>query len=68
MGSFLDRATMADGLSVGIESTLKPPSAPCKSCGSETKEHHPVKDNDGKVIERRRICSNRACRKVLKMS
>jgi len=59
---------MTDGLTVGLESAPKPPAVPCKACGSETKEHHPVKDKNGKITERRRICSNRSCRKVLKMS
>lgn len=36
---------------------------PCPACGAETKEHHEHKLPSGKVL-RRRICSNKACRRL----
>jgi len=63
MGSPGDRVSYKEDLSVSIqrgETTF--PQRPCPSCGSETKEHHP-KRQDGKIkIGLRRICSK--CREV----
>lgn len=49
------------------------PRHPCPECGRETKEFHPEKVTemiDDHAVERiipRRICSNKACRHVIKI-
>ena len=62
---FKDDVNFKDGVSASLESAVVPPRAPCVKCGAETKEHHPVKDDDGVVIELRRICSKANCRTIV---
>ena len=65
---FKDQVGFTDGVSAGLESAPTPPAVPCPECGAETKEHHPIKDDTGKVVTKQRICSNRDCREVIQLS
>jgi hypothetical protein len=66
--SFKDTVHFTDKIEAGLEKSVTPPLHPCADCGSETKEHHPVLDDDGKIVSKRRICSRPGCRKILEAS
>lgn len=59
-----DKVHFKDSVRVGVTRTPTAPENPCEVCGKETLPHHPVLDDDGEVVEERRICSNRLCRNV----
>lgn len=60
-----DKMQMADVVSAGISREVTPPRFPCPKCGKETKEAQPVLDDDGNVIEKRRVCSSKNCREII---
>lgn len=62
--AFKDRVDFTDGVKVGLAG-YAPPKHPCPKCEAETKEHHPVIDDAGVLVKKRRICSKPSCRHVI---
>lgn len=63
-----DEVAFVDGVQAGLETSPTAPAIPCPECGAETKPHHPILDDDGEVVEHRRICSKRDCRAVMALN
>jgi hypothetical protein len=60
-----DNVHFQDSLKAGLDTVVAAPACPCPRCGSETKDHHPIQNEQGEVVANRRICSARACRYVM---
>jgi hypothetical protein len=68
MGTIKDKAAVTDGLQAVLDTEVKPPGNPCPECEGETKEHHPIRDDDGVITERQRICFDKGCAHVFTVS
>lgn len=66
-GVFKDKVGFKDGVSVSLDAKVVAPVHPCPECEAETKEHHPILDDDGEVVTERRICSKLTCREVIEL-
>lgn len=63
---FKDNMQVTDHVSVTLETKPTNPKYPCPLCGAETKEAQPIEDKEGNIIERRRICSKKECRNIIR--